>query len=125
MGKTIKQILRSYSLNRRSTSPMQLHITNFNGAAVKEMSKHDGYKNWDLNFHSTSYLDQFPTDKLVYLTSESDNVIEALDADKIYIIGGFVDHNAHKVRITIYKGELLCRTLPFLYSALSSRFKSS
>lgn len=103
MGKTIKQILRVYTENRRAKEPMQLHLTNFNGKNKKEMSKHHGYENWDLNFHSENYLEVFPKDKLVYLSSESDNVINKLDADKVYIIGGLVDHNFHKVSTFDYK----------------------
>lgn len=97
MGKVVKQILRVYTENRRSKAPMQLHLTNFKGRCKEEMAKHDGYHNWDINFHSDDYLDIFPKEKLVYLTSESNNVIETLKEDKIYIIGGLVDHNSHKV----------------------------
>lgn len=78
---------------------MQLYITSFNGKSKEEMSKHDGYENWDCYFHSEGYVDVFPKEKLVYLSSESDNIIKELEQDKIYIIGGLVDHNAHKVRI--------------------------
>lgn len=97
MGKAIKQILRVYTENRRSKAPMQLHLTSFKGRCKEEMAKHNGYENWDLFFHSDSYLDVFPKEKLVYLTSESDKIISRLEEDKVYIIGGLVDHNSHKV----------------------------
>ncbi|KAF5292610.1 hypothetical protein FQA39_LY13943 [Lamprigera yunnana] len=96
MGKVIKQILRVYTENRRASAPMQLHLTSFIGRCKEEMSKHIGYENWDMHFHGADYLDVFPKEKLVYLSSESDNVIKVLEQDKVYIIGGLVDHNSHK-----------------------------
>ncbi|XP_014236932.1 tRNA methyltransferase 10 homolog A [Trichogramma pretiosum] len=96
IGKLIKQTLRCYSLNRRAVAPVQFSLSNFQGLTLAEMSKHNGYENWDVKFHSQNYLDIFPKDKIVYLTSESDNVIEKLDHDNIYVIGGLVDHNSQK-----------------------------
>lgn len=97
LGKVIKQILRVYTENRRSKTPMQLHLCSFNGLSKEEMSKHVGYENWDCYFHEENYIDLFPKEKLVYLSSESDNIIKELEEDKMYIIGGLVDHNSHKV----------------------------
>lgn len=99
MAKTIKQILRVYTRNRRAKAPMQLYLTSFNGRSKNEMARHDGHENWDIYFHSEEYINIFSKEKLVYLTSESSNVINKLENDKIYIIGGLVDHNAHKVII--------------------------
>ncbi|KAL3268105.1 hypothetical protein HHI36_007232 [Cryptolaemus montrouzieri] len=96
MAKTVKQILRVYTENRRAKAPMQLHLTNFNGKSKEEMCKHHGYENWDIHFHTEDYINVFEKEKLVYLTSESDNIISELDENKIYIIGGLVDHNFHK-----------------------------
>ncbi|XP_063359516.1 tRNA methyltransferase 10 homolog A [Cydia amplana] len=94
--KVIKQILRCYSVNRRSASPLQFHITGFSERAKSEMSRHNGYENWDIQFHNESYLELFPKENLVYLTSESENVIENFEENTYYIIGGLVDHNQHK-----------------------------
>lgn len=51
-----------------------------------------------VKFHAEHYSNLFAKEKIVYLTSESDNIIENLENDATYIIGGLVDHNAQKVR---------------------------
>ncbi|RVE43440.1 hypothetical protein evm_011891 [Chilo suppressalis] len=94
--KVIKQILRCYSVNRRSESPLQFHITSFGEKSRNDISRHNGYENWDVEFHEEPYLDLFPKEKLVYLTSESENIIENFEENTFYVIGGLVDHNKHK-----------------------------
>ncbi|XP_026494879.1 tRNA methyltransferase 10 homolog A [Vanessa tameamea] len=94
--KVIKQILRCYSINRRSESPLQFHVTSFGEKTRVDMSRHNGYEHWDIVYHEETYLNKFPKDKLFYLTSESDNIIECFEEDTYYIIGGLVDHNQHK-----------------------------
>ena len=38
----------------------------------------------------------FSPDEIVYLASESDNVLEKLDDTKVYVIGGLSDQDRHK-----------------------------
>ncbi|XP_063974831.1 tRNA methyltransferase 10 homolog A [Diachasmimorpha longicaudata] len=96
IAKLIKQILRCYTLNRRALAPVQFSVTSFSGKSQQEMEKHNGYQHWDVNFYSQSYLEMYETKKIIYLTSESDNVIDNLEQDFVYIIGGLVDHNQQK-----------------------------
>lgn len=46
--KAIKQILRCYSVNRRSETPLQFHITSFGEQSKNDISRHNGYENWDV-----------------------------------------------------------------------------
>jgi len=92
----IKQVLRCYSINRRAANPVQFHVSGLSGKSLQEMSKHSGYANWDVNFHEKNYFDVLDKEKIIYLTAESENVVESFDDDKFYVIGGLVDHNSHK-----------------------------
>ncbi|KAK6617843.1 hypothetical protein RUM43_014072 [Polyplax serrata] len=96
IAKCISQVLRCYSNNRRSQDPLQFYVVNFNGQSQQEMEKHNGYRKWDVNFYEKGYLDLFEKESLVYLTSDSHNVIETLEENKVYIIGALVDHNSQK-----------------------------
>ncbi|EZA62676.1 RNA (guanine-9-)-methyltransferase domain-containing protein [Ooceraea biroi] len=96
IAKLTKQILRCYTLNRRATAPMQFSLTSFTGKSRADMEKHNGYRHWDVSFYTKSYINIYPNEKIVYLTSESENVIDYLDHDCVYVIGGLVDHNSHK-----------------------------
>jgi len=96
LGKCLKQIARCYSYNRRLAAPLQLYMTSHCGAVEAALGRNDGYRNWDLHFSSEHYSQQFSKENLVYLTAESEEVLEKLDEDKVYVIGGLVDHNHHK-----------------------------
>ncbi|XP_022192816.2 tRNA methyltransferase 10 homolog A [Nilaparvata lugens] len=98
MQSCLKQINRCYCANRRVANPMQFHVTNFNGKSEELMEKQNaGFRNWDVNFHSSSHLQVFDKPNLVYLTSDSPNILYDLDETKTYVIGGLVDHNRHKL----------------------------
>ena len=75
LGKTLKQVMKCYSLNRRMENPMQLYMTSFAGKVEEVMSKNDGFKNQDMNFRAERYDTALPKDKIVYLSSESEQVL--------------------------------------------------
>lgn len=62
------------------------------------------YQNWAVNFHKESYIDVLEKDKLVYLTADSEETIDELNPDDIYIIGGIVDRNRY-VNLTFDKAK--------------------
>lgn len=96
VAKCLKQLHRCYSLNRRADAPLQLYITSFSGPVYNKMSSTAGSLKWDLHYREEAYTEVFEKDQIVYLTSDSPNVVEQLDHDKVYIVGGLVDHNRCK-----------------------------
>ncbi|KFB40109.1 AGAP000324-PA-like protein [Anopheles sinensis] len=98
VAKCVKQLLRVYTANRRAEKPLPLHFTGIRpgGAVEKHLVRNDGYLQWPVRFSSEHFMQLFEPKKLIYLTSESDNVVDALERNHIYVIGGLVDHNQHK-----------------------------
>lgn len=97
--KLAKQIQYAYTTNRRLDDPVQFFVTGLNpGSMLKEKLDRDysGYDNWDIYLKADGYAECFKKKKIVYLTSESENVLDKLEDDKVYVIGGLVDHNQHK-----------------------------
>lgn len=96
--KCAKQLLWVYTINRKSAMPLHLHYTGLKtgGRVQQALQRNDGYQNWDIKITEDSFLDIFKIEQIVYLTSDSDNVLTELDKDAVYIIGGLVDHNHHK-----------------------------
>ncbi len=90
------------------------------------MSKHDGFRNWDCHLHEDPYEKalQDHKDKIVYLSSESENVLEKFEKDHYYIIGGLVDHNNHKGlchKLAVEKGMRHARLPIDEYVKINSR----
>ncbi|KAL5234816.1 hypothetical protein ACI65C_002226 [Semiaphis heraclei] len=94
--KCSNQILRCYGLNRRMDNPMQLYFCSYEGKIKEIMAKHNGSESWDIKYIEKSFDKEFQKEEMVYLTSDSLNVLESIDENKVYIIGGLVDHNSCK-----------------------------
>ena len=106
--KLLKQIQRTYSINRRADRPIQLYLTSFGGRSKTILDEiHCKYTSWDVHIKEKSYGDVFSQEDVVYLTSDSPNVLSEVDESKAYIIGGLVDHNHHKglcYRLAVERG---------------------
>ncbi|XP_040174475.1 tRNA methyltransferase 10 homolog A [Anopheles arabiensis] len=98
VAKCVKQLLRMYTLNRRSARPVPLHFVGIEpgGAVERHLARNDGYRHWDVRFSSEHFMQLFKPSRVVYLTSESEHVLERLEQGCVYVIGGLVDHNQHK-----------------------------
>ncbi|XP_013912341.1 PREDICTED: tRNA methyltransferase 10 homolog A [Thamnophis sirtalis] len=94
-----KQIQRCYAENRKALHPVQFYLTSHGGQLKDNMNETDkGWINWkDIQIKSAHYSELVKKEDLVYLTSDSPDVLSELDESKAYVIGGLVDHNHHKV----------------------------
>ncbi|XP_060635163.2 tRNA methyltransferase 10 homolog A [Anolis sagrei] len=93
-----KQIQRCYAENRKALHPVQFYLTSHGGQLKDNMNENDkGWVNWkDIHIKSEHYSELIEKEDLVYLTSDSPDVLNELDESKAYVIGGLVDHNHHK-----------------------------
>uniref|UniRef100_A0A8D0L4D6 tRNA methyltransferase 10 homolog A n=1 Tax=Sphenodon punctatus TaxID=8508 RepID=A0A8D0L4D6_SPHPU len=93
-----KQIQRCYAENRKALHPVQFYITSHGGQLKNNMNETDkGWVNWkDIHIRPEHYNELMKKEDLVYLTSDSSEVLNELDESKAYVIGGLVDHNHHK-----------------------------
>mmetsp|Transcript_16064 Transcript_16064/g.23009 ORF Transcript_16064/g.23009 Transcript_16064/m.23009 type:complete len:355 (-) Transcript_16064:339-1403(-) len=111
IGSLAQQIRYCYSANKRSKNPVYFSVSSLSGETHKQLSNVAGFPDqWVGRAFDCSEksLLEMHTDKskLVYLTADSENILDHLDDSKTYIIGGIVDRNRLK-GITIAKAKEL------------------
>ncbi|KYR00297.1 putative RNaseIII [Tieghemostelium lacteum] len=96
----VTQVQFLYGTNRLAEKPFHIELSGFQSQIKDKFERMVGFENWTgIDRYSQSYFDKYSKDRLqdlVYLSSDSPNVITTLDPSKIYIIGGLVDHNRLK-----------------------------
>jgi len=110
----VRQIVDLYSINKESSNPFRAILYGV-GKQIKEGLEKSNYENWigiEVYFKEDfSTFDKFieqilykndkrPLDdikkNIFYLTADSENIIENIDNNATYIIGGIVDRNKYK-----------------------------
>ena len=74
-----------------------MYVTSLGGNLMARLQEIGDYGGWDINMETRSIYELFDKSQIVYLTSDSPNILEKLEESKAYVIGGLVDHNHHKV----------------------------
>jgi tRNA (guanine9-N1)-methyltransferase len=97
------QLTRCHAENKRSMKPVEIFLSSLNGRLGHKMdSEMKGvHRRWKrVNISSEPFetaLKDVGPENLIYLTADSENTIHSLEINKVYIIGGIVDKNRHKV----------------------------
>jgi len=95
----VQQLMYCYGMNKRATHPLGMHFAGLRGETEEMLDNIGGFRQWlGVTVSSTPYEqdDTFDKKSLVYLTADSNNVLESFDSNKKYIIGGIVDRNRLK-----------------------------
>jgi len=69
------QIQMSSGQNRKSLKPFKFWITSYGGQLEQQLNKHNGLHNWKIQLDSKHFTDIFEKEKLIYLSSESSEVM--------------------------------------------------
>ena len=106
-----QQLRYCYAMNRRSQKPCYLSAASLGGETLQHLQNVSGFGDWggygftctssSIDVHYKSIMQS-----VVYLTSDSDNVLVSPENDKIYVIGGIVDRNRLK-RAALGRAESL------------------
>ena len=91
-----QQVMYCYGANKRAEQPVDLVLTGLEGTTLSRLRNIDGFEDWACTKETKRYAEMFPKKDLVYLTADSDDVIEELNPNDVYIIGGIVDRNRLK-----------------------------
>lgn len=98
------QITRAYSSNRREKYAADIVVAPFDKRLKKRFEedltncRHDQWNNFkflpDEDILAANSLDP---SKMIYLTADTDEKLEALEEGMTYVVGGIVDKNRHKL----------------------------
>ncbi len=110
MKSVVTQVSFCYGLNRRVKSPFNYHLCGYKDEIKFEFERM-GSKFWHVNFDEKFFYENEEffnkyKERIIYLTPDSPYVLEDIDNDSVFIIGGFVDKPVSKNR-SLFKANSL------------------
>lgn len=94
------QLRFCHASNKKAKHPVKVTCSSLSGKTHDHLKNVSGFEQWIHRafFHTNKDIIGSNTEKskLVYLTSDSENILTNLEDDKIYIIGGIVDRGRLK-----------------------------
>eukprot|EP00003_Mantamonas_plastica_P031069 TRINITY_DN790_c0_g2_i6.p1 TRINITY_DN790_c0_g2~~TRINITY_DN790_c0_g2_i6.p1 ORF type:complete len:218 (+),score=82.51 TRINITY_DN790_c0_g2_i6:33-686(+) len=89
------QLKHCYGENKKKEHPCQLGMSGV-GKEIRDVVL--GIDRWKtfVTVREEKVEEVYEKSSLVYLTSEATEVMTEIDPEKVYVIGGMVDHNKHK-----------------------------
>jgi tRNA (guanine9-N1)-methyltransferase len=98
-----QQLRYCYAYNKKATNPCLVGVTSLTEGSetLTRLQKEMGFDEWINRLFTCTdkSLEDYYSDqksKIVYLSSDSENILNQLEDDKIYVIGGIVDRNRLK-----------------------------
>lgn len=103
------QLRRLYGSNKKASRPFHLFLTDLreDSRLYRECIRmNDGFLSYMMDITEESCMDLFPSETIVYLTPDAEHVLESVDTDKVYVLGGLVDESIQKKLSLSRAGEL-------------------
>ncbi|CAB4256614.1 similar to Saccharomyces cerevisiae YOL093W TRM10 tRNA methyltransferase, methylates the N-1 position of guanosine in tRNAs [Maudiozyma barnettii] len=95
------QLTRAYAANRRADHYADMTVTSFNKRLEERFkvglvdSLHETWPNFKFVADET-LITEGDKDKMVYLTADTEETLDKIEAGMTYVVGGIVDKNRHK-----------------------------
>ena len=115
----VSQVAHCYGANRSACYPFKLEIRgvkreSFIGQALQKFNVEEWVDNLaQVYFDDDNVLGSHPLDKTIYLSADATEILTQIQADHVYVVGGFVDRNRHKGATAAKAQKLGIRTAKF------------
>lgn len=99
----VKQLILCYAHLKQSNACVHFHLASINPTSLLTEKMHGmGFENWFASRHDKHPEEVWDPSRIVILSPDATDILEDLDADKVYVIGGIVDR-------TVRKAATLCK----------------